>query len=97
MTPEAPACRFRVRLTPRAAGDQVRGVDETGTLLVRVAAPPVDGAANEALVRLVARELGVARAAVTIASGATGRTKRLHVAVGADRVRERWPALEVVG
>jgi uncharacterized protein YggU (UPF0235/DUF167 family) len=73
----------------------VGGVDDAGTLLVRVTAPPVAGAANEALVRLVAKELGVKRSAVSIAAGATGRRKRVEVALDAGRVRERWPGLAV--
>lgn len=91
------SCRFEVRLTPRADRDQVAGVDDAGTLRVRVTAPPVDDAANEALVRLLARELGVGRTAVHIESGATGRRKRLRVAVDADRVRGRWPGVSVLG
>jgi uncharacterized protein YggU (UPF0235/DUF167 family) len=53
----------------------------------------VDGAANEALVRLLAHELGVGRTAVHIESGASGRVKRLRVDVAPDRVRARWPGV----
>ena len=63
---------------------------------MRVAAPPVDGAANEALVRLLARELGVPPRAVGIVSGETARTKRIAVAgVPPDSIRARWPGLTV--
>lgn len=48
-------------------------------MAVRLAAAPSDGAANEALVRLLAKALGVARRDVTLASGATSRLKRLHI------------------
>ncbi len=89
-------CGIRVRLSPRGGRDQVAGVDDAGTLLARVAAPPVDGAANEALERLLARELGVGRTAVRIQSGATGRIKRLRVDVAPDRVRARWPGVAIV-
>lgn len=47
---------------------------------MRVAAPPVDGAANEELVRFIARRLGVSRASVTITRGNTGRRKTLTIA-----------------
>jgi uncharacterized protein (TIGR00251 family) len=97
VTKAAITCRFRVRLTPRAARDEVRGVDEAGALLVRVSAPPVDGAANDALVRVLARELGIARSEVVIASGQTARVKRLVVTLDIARLLERWPGLEVAG
>lgn len=97
MRDEPPAgCGIRVRLTPRAGRDRVDGTDEAGTLLVRVAAPPVEGAANESLVRLLAHELGVGRTAVRIGSGASGRVKRLRVDVAPDRVRARWPGVATV-
>ena len=70
------------------------GVGEDGALRVRVAAPPVDSAANDALCRLLARELGVARAGVWIVAGATARRKVVAVAgIDAPAVRSRWPGL----
>jgi uncharacterized protein YggU (UPF0235/DUF167 family) len=86
--------RFVVRLTPRGGADRVDGVGEDGLLRVRVAAPPVDDAANQALVRLIARELGLSRTAVRIVSGATARRKTVAVD-GLDRVAilARWPGL----
>jgi uncharacterized protein (TIGR00251 family) len=46
---------------------------------IRLQAPPVDGAANEALIRFLAERLGVSRAAVRIVSGETARRKRVEV------------------
>ncbi len=88
--------RVRVRLTPRGGRDSVDGVRE-GLLLARVAAPPVDGAANEALVRLVARELDIPRGAVRLVGGASGRLKTLELdgEDGAERARRRWPGIEL--
>ncbi len=87
--------RIAVRLTPRAALDRVDGVVD-GSLRCRVTAPPVDGAANEALLRLLARELGLPRSAVTIARGATGRTKLVEVdGPSPAELRARWPGLAV--
>ena len=85
--------RLRVRLTPRGGSDRVDGVVD-GVLRARVAAAPADGAANEALCRLIAREVGVPRSAVRIAAGATSRAKVVEVegAVEAD-LRGRWPGL----
>jgi hypothetical protein len=85
-----------VRLTPRGGADRVDGVGDDGALRVRVAAPPVDSAANDALCRLLARELGVARAGVRIVAGATARRKVVAVAgIDAPAVRSRWPGLAV--
>lgn len=53
-----------------------------GTWTARIAAPPVDGKANEVLIALVAKRFGCAKAAVTLKSGATGRRKRLVVEGG---------------
>jgi uncharacterized protein len=65
-----------------------------GALKVRVAAPPVDGAANKALLRLLADELGVPKGAVTLASGESSRTKVVDVAgIGPEALAARWPGL----
>lgn len=75
--------RLAVRLTPRGGRDAIEGFaeDEAGRLVLkaRVAAPPVEGEANAALVRLLAKALGVPRSAVRIASGGTGRLKILEI------------------
>ncbi len=85
--------RFAVRLTPRAGLDRVDGV-ERGALRCRVAAAPADGAANEALVRLLARELDVPRAAIRLVGGDRSRDKLVAVAADRrDRVTTRWPGL----
>jgi len=87
------AARFTVRLTPRGGRDHVDGVTD-GVLRVRVAAAPVEGAANKALVGLLAGELGVAKRAVTIVAGDTGRTKVIEVdGVEPGLPAERWPGL----
>lgn len=65
---------FRVRVAPRASRSAAAGEHE-GALRVRVAAPPVDGAANDELTRFLARALGLPRSAVEILSGHTSRTK----------------------
>ena len=67
-----------------------------GVLRARVAAPPVEGAANQALLRLIADELGVPRRDVRMVAGAGGRTKVVAVdGLDAVRVLERWPGLRV--
>ena len=90
------SCRFAVRLTPRGGRDAIDGVDSGGRLTVRVSAPPVDGAANESLVRLLAATLEIPRNALTIEAGATSRVKRIRVAdVAPDVLTDRWPGLSV--
>ena len=87
-TPQAaPSARLTVRLTPRGGRDAVDGwtrdADGAPCLKVRVSSPPVEGAANEALERLVASVLKVPRSAVQIVAGHQARVKRLAI-VGVD-------------
>jgi hypothetical protein len=86
-----------VRVTPRSSRDAIEGVDEAGELRVRVTAPPADGAANAAVVKLLAKTLGVPKGAVTLASGATSRHKRLRIdGVAVAELRQRWPSVRSV-
>jgi uncharacterized protein len=67
-----------------------------GVLKARVTAPAVEGAANNALVRLLSDELGVARRDVRIVAGASSREKLVVVdGVDAEAVVARWPGLRV--
>jgi uncharacterized protein len=67
-----------------------------GTLRASVRAPAVDGAANNALIRLIADELGVARRDVRIVAGASSRRKLLVVdGVRPEALIARWPGLKV--
>jgi uncharacterized protein (TIGR00251 family) len=70
--------RLRVRVQPRASRTEIAG-PYGNAVKVRLAAPPVEGAANEALARFIARHLGVPRSAVRIESGATSRSKIIDV------------------
>ena len=70
--------RLCIRAQPRASRDEIAGV-AGNAIRVRLTAPPVDGAANEALLRFLASRLEVARAALTLVSGHTGRTKVVAV------------------
>jgi len=89
--------RLAVRVTPRGGREAVAGVvhDAQGrpALAVRLAAPPVEGAANAALVRFLAAVLDLRRADVTILSGSTGRQKMLHLAGDADALAGKLDAL----
>ena len=81
-----------VRVQPRAAREQIVG-EVDGRLRVRLTAPPVDDAANEALVVAVARWLGVTRAQVGLVSGARSREKRVLVRGDAPTLRTRLETL----
>ncbi|HJU65847.1 MAG TPA: DUF167 domain-containing protein [Gemmatimonadaceae bacterium] len=70
--------RFTVRVQPRSSRNAIDGV-HAGALKVRLTAPPVNGAANEALVELLARHLRVASGSVHIVSGGTSRTKLVDI------------------
>ena len=79
--------RFAVRVQPRASRSEIVGV-HGDALKVRLAAPPVDGAANVALVELLAEALGVPRRAVRIVAGATARGKIVEVGgVNVENIR----------
>jgi uncharacterized protein (TIGR00251 family) len=84
--------RFRVWAQPRASRTELAG-ERDGALRVRIAAPPVDGEANEELIRFFAGLLRVARSRIRVRAGAGSRTKQIEVeGVDAATVRR---ALEV--
>jgi len=70
--------RLRLRIQPRASRTEVAGL-HGDAIRIRLSAPPVDGAANEALVRFLAERLGVPVRAVEIVAGHGGRQKTVHV------------------
>ena len=75
----AEAVRFRVRVQPRASANEIVGIHD-GALRVRLHAPPVDGAANDALVDFLAEQLAVPRRSVRIVTGESSRLKTVEVA-----------------
>jgi len=77
-----PRIRFAVRVIPRAGRNAIDAVRE-GELVVRLAAAPAEGAANEALVALVAKALGVPPTSVRIERGGSGRHKLLSAPAAA--------------
>ena len=78
--------RLSVRVTPRAARDRIDGFDGDGVLRLRVTAPPAEGEANVAVVKLLARALGLPARDVVLVSGATARRKVFEVALGEGEV-----------
>lgn len=71
--------RIRVRVKPRAKEERIEGLSPDGTLVVRVAAPPERGKANERLVRILAEAFGVARSEVRVVAGHKSRDKVVEV------------------
>jgi uncharacterized protein (TIGR00251 family) len=70
--------QVKVRLRPRGRGDELLGM-EGGVLRARVSAPPVDGKANRALCRLIAKRLGIAPSRVSVVRGERSRDKVVRV------------------
>ena len=90
------AVAIAVRVTPRSSRDAIEGVDDSGELRVRVTAPPADGAANTAVIKLLAKELHLPKSNVRVVAGAASRHKRLEID-GMDMagLRGYWPGLSV--
>jgi uncharacterized protein len=82
-----------VRVTPRASKSRVAGL-HADSLKVQLAAPPVDGAANDALLELLAEVCGLPKRAVRLVSGATSRQKRVRLAgldaAAIEAVMKKW-------
>lgn len=82
-----------VRVIPRSSRTRLAGIRD-GRLLVRLSAPPVDGAANEGLVALLTKRLGVPRRAVRIVSGERARQKGVLIeGVTAAEILDRLAGL----
>lgn len=85
--------RLQLHIQPRASKTEIAGV-HGDALKIRLAAPPVDGVANEALVKFLAARLGVAPSAVMLTAGMSGRRKLIEArGVGIEDARLRlWTA-----
>jgi len=88
--------RLFVRVTPGARQPGIGGsfaLPAGRALEVRVSAPAADGQANAAVVEALAAELGIAKRAITIVSGAASRLKRLHIVGNPAALKPRLDAL----
>jgi uncharacterized protein len=76
-----------IRVQPRAKRDEVAG-ERAGAVVIRVGAPPVDGKANEAAIRLIAARVGVPTSAIRIVRGESARDKLVRIdGLSADEAR----------
>lgn len=81
---------FTVRVVTRAQRDEVASVEDTGSVKIRLTAPPTDGAANAALITFLARRLQVPESAIEIVAGHDRRDKMISVeGLSAGDVEER--------
>jgi uncharacterized protein len=68
-----------VRVTPRASKNEIVDILSDGTVKVHLTAPPIEGKANEALIKFMAKVLGVPKKQLEIVAGANGRDKLISV------------------
>jgi hypothetical protein len=86
--------RIHLQVQPRASRTEVVGLHGEA-LKIRVAAPPVDGAANEAIIRFFADRLGVSRSRVRVTKGASGRRKVVEIdGIGLEALNKAFGAGE---
>ncbi len=79
-----------VRVTPRASRNKISELLPDGTIKIHIAAPPVDGEANEALIRFLADVLNVPKSRLEIVAGQSGRDKLISVLdMDADTAHKR--------
>jgi len=69
---------FTVRVVPRASRSEIVG-EYNGALKIRIASPPVDGAANEELIKVLSKFFGVSKTSTEIISGQTSKQKQVRV------------------
>jgi uncharacterized protein (TIGR00251 family) len=81
---------FTVKVVPRASKSEVIG-EMDGALKIRITSPPIDGAANAELIKLLSKNFGVSKSAVEIVSGETFKTKQIKVTV--ERGGEKLEAI----
>jgi uncharacterized protein len=87
----ATGTRIEIRVMPRASRNGLDGVRD-GRLVLRVTAAPVDSAANDAAITVLAKTLGLPRSALSISAGLTHRNKTIDITATTDTVRERLKA-----
>lgn len=79
LTDKSDGCDIAVKVTPKASRNEIAG-ERDGRLALKVTAAPESGRANNAVIKLLAKKLGVAPSRISVAAGTTARQKRIHVA-----------------
>lgn len=75
---DARGVTFAVRIVPRASRSEIAG-EYDGAMRIRIAAPPVEGAANRELIRLLAKQFRVPQTSVAIISGTASKNKTIRI------------------
>jgi len=89
ITEDSTGVTLSIRVQPKASSDRIAG-EHAGALKVCVTAAPENGKANAAVIRLLAKRLGVARSRLTITSGQTARCKKVHIdTTSAEQVKAK--------
>lgn len=70
---------FNVRVLPKSSKSEIVG-ESSGALKIKLKSPPVDGAANEELIKLLAKQFGIAKSAIEIIGGHASKSKQILVA-----------------
>jgi hypothetical protein len=86
---------FKIRVQPRSSRNQILGM-QGGALKLKVTAPPVEGAANQACIELLAKEVGVPKSCLEITFGQAGRSKTVLIhcnSAASARIRQRLQGL----
>jgi len=95
ITKTATGATFRVRVQPGASKNEMVGIQEDA-LRIRIAATPVEGKANKALIQFLAKHFGVKRSQVEILSGHTSRIKTIHVVgQGTEKLQQLIDSISV--
>lgn len=98
LTRHAAGARAALKVTPRALGEGVQGIELDGAgrphLVVRVGAPPEAGKANAALIKLLAKRWGVPKSDLEVVGGARARRKVLQIRGAPDALIARLEAIE---
>lgn len=83
--------KLKLRITPNAKKSEITGWLDDHTLKIKIHAPPVEGKANEELIRFLAKSWGIKKSEITILSGETGRDKLVEVPDGVDLLTYAGP------